>query len=246
MKLSRIKLPLIALAGGAAALAVRIWLYRTGIDAKGLVITGHPASILSYVLMILIPAVLFLLSRAASENQPHTCSIGPVALAGSFLGSAGIVYTALTELSAQSGFLGKFSSVLGIVAGIAMLVAGVFRFRKTAPPYYLHALVTIYFIIHILSQYQVWNIESQLQFYLPHLFASVFLMLSAYYRANLEAGGKNLRLFRFLNYGASFFCCMAICGTAPIFYSAMLIWTVTADCPILPGKDDCHETDEAA
>ena len=256
MKLSTKKLSmlvptcgLIALVLGLGALGVRFWLYKAAIDEKDLVTPGHPSVIVSYVLTVLVPGILVLLLRPLPKKLQYPSRGNVLNLAGAVVGAAGIFYTTVTEMLAkgdrQANYLSLLAMGLGIAAGVAMLLAEAVRFVKGRPLYYCHALVTVYFILHILSQYRTWNIESQLQYYLPQLLASAALMLAAYYRASLENGSTNVRTFLMFNYSAAFLCCMAIKGDAPVFYLSMMLWTVTAGCKLTPLEETPNEYSEA-
>ena len=233
MKLKPKYLPYIALGAGIPALLFRIWLFATGVDAKGLVVTSHPANALSYIMIALgFGALLWTVypyhekirgSRLFQPSIPACVGCGVAAL--------GIVYTAVSEFLQNPGGIGGISCVLGIFAAMGILLAGILRLKRRCQ-YLLHAVLTAYLILHILNQYRVWNSEPQLQNYFPQLLAAVFLMVTAYYRTALDIGTSDLRSFLFFNYGAMLFCCISIKGEAPVFYLAMAMWAATADCSI--------------
>lgn len=231
MKLKPKCLPFIALGAGIPALLFRIWLFATGVDAKGLVVAGHPANALSYIMVAL--GLLALLWTVYPYNEKIRGSrlFRPSipACVGSGAAALGIVYTAVSEFVQNPGGIGVLSCVLGIFAAMGILLAGILRLKRRCQ-YLLHAVLTAYLILHILTQYRVWNSEPQLQNYFPQLLAAVFLMITAYYRTALDAGTGNLRSFLFFNYGAMLFSCISIKGEAPVFYLAMALWTATVDC----------------
>lgn len=245
MKLTPKKLPHIALIGGILALAVRTWLFLTGIDGKNLVMDTHPGNALTYILIALTLGLIFLVVRPVPEKMCYPFRKSLPAMVGAACAGVGILYTTIRELPGKSGVLGTLSWVLGLLAVLALLIGGAMRYQGRRPSYFLNALVTAYLMVHILAQYRGWNNESQLQMYLPQLFASVFLMISAYYRTALDSGSTQVRSFLFFNYGAMFLCCLAIGSLSPIYYLGMVVWTATACCT-LEVPEEKNDTNEAA
>ena len=244
MKLKPKYLPLIGLVTGLSALACRYRLFTTGIDERGLLRTDHPGNALTYILMAVALTAVFLCSRPA----PKTATWGRVfrpsllSLIGSCLAAAGLAYTALTEQGSGLGAFPMILTCLGVAAALAIGLGSLFRYQKKAPQAAFHVVVTLYMMLHILSQYRGWNFEPQLQQYLPQLLASVFLMLSAYHRAALDGGEGNYRSYLFFNYGAVFFCLLAVYSATPVFYLSMALWTVTTQCdPLSPAPMELPE-----
>ena len=232
MKLKPRILPYIGLTAGILALAARTWLFTTGIDERGLLSTTHPANTITYFLTAAVMALLFLTVRPLKETPPYTKLFkrSIPACIGSVAAAVGILFTTFTEFRQSSGLITLVACLLGVLAALSLVLTGIFRALCLRPAYYFHAAVTAYFMMHILSQYQNWNIEPQLQRYLPQLLASVFLMLAAYQRTALDADAGNVRNFLFFQYGALFFSCLAIGSTTPVFYFSMAIWTATVHC----------------
>lgn len=230
MKFKTKALHYVSLVCGILALAIRTWLFSSAIDEKGLVISNHPANIVGYILIAAVPALLLVLALMPSPKLYYRHHKSFLALVGNIAGSAGIFYSAILDMLQRSGRLSIITGILGIAAGICLLAVAFARMKGTRPSYYLYAVVTIYLMLHILSRYQQWNIESQLQYYLPQLLAAAFLMLSAYFRAALAAGQKVTTSFLLCNQCALFFSCLAIGGETPLFYACMSLWALTANC----------------
>lgn len=230
MKLKTNLLTPIALSCGILSLALRTLLFLTGIDQKGLVITSHPANSATYILIAIAMVLIFLISRQAPQKSQYPFRTNRIAGIGSMVGGLGILITTFSEFPASKGMIALLTCLLGLVAGGCMILAGVLRWQGKPTSYWLHSAVCAYLMVHILSQYQGWNHESQLQFYLPQLLASVFLMLCAYQRAAIDADAGDVRTFLFFNYGALFFSCLAIGSVSPIFYIGMATWTVSVAC----------------
>lgn len=56
-------LPWLTLAAGALGLLLRIWLYSTGIDETGLLVSGHPAEIFIWLLAVGVPMILWFATK---------------------------------------------------------------------------------------------------------------------------------------------------------------------------------------
>ena len=242
MKLKPKYLPFIGLVTGLMAYGCRYWLFTTGVDDRGLLRTGHPGNFLTYILIGVALAAVFLCSRPAPKTATWNRVFRPdlLSLVGSCLAAMGLSFTALAERG--EGFFPVLLTCLGVAAALAIGLSSLFRYEKKAPRMAFHTVVTLYMMLHILSQYRGWNFEPQLQQYLPQLLASVFLMLSAYHRAALDGGEGNYRSYLFFNYGAVFFCLLAVHSATPVFYLSMAIWTATANCdPLSPAPMELPE-----
>lgn len=228
MKLTKF-LPIFTLGIGIPCLALRFWLFASGVDDRGLVSNTHPAGIISFVLIAVFLVLLFLATYPVKKTPEYDVLFpaSQISFAGSCLAAAGVLFTAITEIPGSKGVIGLGTCIFGLLCAAMLVVAGWSRLKGNRPTYYLHALVTGYFMFHILSQYQMWNIEPQLHDYFPQLLASVFLMVTAYQRTALDAGSGKLGRCLFFQYGALFFSILSMKGDAPIFYLSMAIWAGT-------------------
>lgn len=219
-------IPWVAAACGVVGFLLRLWLYGTGIDQRGLLRPEHPANALIFLLVGGVLLMLFLGLRSMIGRQVRFKPSLPAAI-GSIVAAVGIFFTDLYELSQQPDRVAVLSCVLGALAAVCLVIAGLCQLRKVRLKFYLHGCLTVYLMIHLVSQYRIWSAEPQLQEYFFQLMASIFLMLSAYHRTTLDARIGNPRLFAFFNYGALFFCCLALKGESWLFYLAMAIWAFT-------------------
>ena len=97
-----------------------------------------------------------------------------------------------------------------------------------------YTVVVAFFVFHLLQQYRLWTQQPQLNSYLFPMFASVTLMLTAYYRACKDLGLSVRRRYFALSQTALFFCVLAIGGSSWVFYSTMAAWLLL---DTLPGKE---------
>ena len=229
----------IVLASGIIAYALQWWLFATGIDEKGLLKTEHPANTVVFILTALVLLVLFLWLRMPVRSGAYSKLFppSPMAAAGCWIAAASITLADISELPETFDLLTILPLLVSVAAIASLIFLGLRRFQGQRPNPILHCFVTLYLTLHVVSQYRPWSSETQLQVYFFPLMASVFLMLGTYYRATLDAGFKNLRLYLFFHYGALFFCLAAACTQHPVFYLTMALWLALADCrPSLPEE----------
>ena len=232
-------LPLLTAMLGILSLLCRIWLQLGGIDQKGLYVTGHIADILSYLLLALAAAGIWLCIRRIRDDwQPAKLfpSSVPGAL-GCLAAAVGILATCMQDVPAQVDMVWLLRLVTGCVAVVCLLLAGIARRKGNAVNYLIHSGVTLYFLVQLVCLYRTWSSEPQIQEYFFPLLASVFLMLSVYQRANLDAGAGNRRNYCFFNQMA-LFCCLASLTTQNwFFYLCGAVWTATSLCDMTEKAD---------
>ena len=232
-------LPLFTLIASLIGFGLRLWLFLGGRDQRGLLPAGHIATILSFVLAAIVVAVLILCTRPLAPLGSYS-KLFPAwlpAAIGCAAAAIGILYVNIRDLIAQPGFVTIITLVLGLVASAALLILGFCRLKGKHPSFWLQAAVTVYFMLHLISQYRLWSAESQLTVYFFPLLASVFLMLTAYHGAVLDADKTaNRRGYAFFNQAALFFCCMSLQGASWPFYLAMAAWVGTNLCSMKAPK----------
>jgi len=233
-------LPLLPLGAGILGLILRTVLYATGIDAKGLLAAGHPLQAVLWILTALVIGGVFLCTRAVPTPKKYFDRFPPSPLAafGSLAAGVGILLTEVLEVSAQADTLGIVCLVLGIGSALSLGMVAHSRIKNLRPSFFFHLVVTVYLMLHPLSQYRIWCADPQLFDYCFHLLASVFLMLAAYQRTTLDAGLGNCRQYAFFSQCALFFCCMSINGDSWLFYLTMALWTATGLCATQPPQED--------
>ena len=227
-------LPYITALSGAMALLCRVWLMLAGVDRKGLFITGHPADVLSYIFLALTAVFVFLCVRPLTGGGRRK-GMFPASLpgmVGCFAGALGLTLSGVLETPAQADLIWILSLVAGGIAGVCLAVVGIGRRKGLRCNYLLHCAITVFFLVHLVSRYRVWSREPQLQTYFFSLLASVFLLITSYQRACLDAGFGSRKIFVFVNQLA-FFCCLAsITSEDWLFYLCMALWTLTGLCDL--------------
>jgi len=225
---------LIPILAGGVGLGLRVWLFSTGVDEKGLLLSAHPANYLSCVLVALFMLWLFLTAKMETGCVARVVPV-PAAIGG-FAAAAGILVADITEYVAIGDRISLVCCVLGLIAAGCLVYAGVCRLRGRGCPWQLHAAASLYFALHLVLQFRAWSPDPELQRYAYALFASVFLMLTAYHRATLDAGTGKYGAFTFCSRAALFFCVLSLYGQDWLFYLTMALWTAAGSCCSMPEE----------
>ena len=234
MKIKTKYLPIFSIILGLTGFALRLWLFRTGVDHKGLLLAEHPANSLTFLLTGIFLLGNFLWTRNLRKIRSHK-KLYPaswVALIGCICAAAGIALTTLYELQVKQDLITTITMVLAALSAISLVLLGVGRLKGLRPNFLMQAMLTVYLMFHLVSQYRLWSSEPQLQVYCFQLLASVFLMLSVFHGTVLDTQVGSRRMFVFFNQGALFFCCMSFVGDWWFFYTAMGIFCATNVCSL--------------
>ena len=218
---------------------LQLWLYRTGFDSTGLLKAGYPAAVIPWILCVAAVVGIGIYIRPVNGPVPYK-KLFPksrFAFVCSLIGAVGILITDISEIMAKQDAITILSGVLGVFAAFCLVIAGLLRMLQLRPRYWLHGIVTIYLMIHLISQYRAWNSEPQLLLYCFQLLASVSLMFSLYYRTLLDSEKSYRRAYLFCTCSAIFFCCLSLNGETPLFYLSLGILMTGSLCSMAPGKD---------
>lgn len=223
---------------GIVGLLLRFWLFKTGVDAKGLLVTGHIADILVFILTAIVMLVLLLCSLSLGNTPSYTQMFPPskIAFFGNLAAAAGILISAILELSRDFRSLTLFSLIAGLAAAASLVYLAFSRQKKQQPSMLFHCIFTFHLTLHVLAQYPVWSTQVQLQNYFFTLMASVFTLLAAYHRTAIDARSGNRRWYVFTNQAALFFCILCVRGESWLFYLSIAIWNGTNYCSLRTGK----------
>lgn len=227
------------LGAGGLGLALRVALYATGIDGRGLLEAGHWAHIALWTLTVVTTGII-LLSAVRFEDPSEHASCYPVSFAGAigaFAAMAGIGLTTLREFSEFSSRLHLIVWVLGLASTAAMGLIGVCRLRGKTPHFLLHTAICIYFALRVVSQYQRWSSDPQLQDYCFYLIAYVALMLTAYHHAAFDTDLGHHKHLWFFSLSAVYLCCVSLSGnmdTVLLFGCGLWAFTNLTNPKVLP------------
>jgi len=226
--------PWVPLLAGGIGFILRRWLLSTA-DAENLLPKNHIAGTLSFLLLALVLGICFLQVRKCSPHAFYT-QLFPrsnSAAIGMLLGAIGIGSTVFSL--EHVGFLRILVPVFGILGTLSLGVIAYLRAQGKRPHCLFHCAVILYLIFRTVSLCRSWGAEPQLQLYFFQLLASLFLLMAAYYRAELSIQGGDCRRYAFFNQAALFCCCLSIPGPNSLFYLSAAIWMAFDTCT-LPNR----------
>lgn len=224
------QLPLFTLVCGCLGASLRLWLYGTGVDSEGLLVSSHPAGILVLLLSAVVAGLLLWLTRDFACLKKYTQQFPPSTwgAAGAFVAAAGILINAMVELVRREVPMALLVGLMGVVAAAALAFTGLCRLKGLRPNTLFHTLVCLNFVVRLISHYQIWCADPQLHDYCFHLLATVFAMLFAYHRAALDSKGGNRRSLVIMGLLGSYCCCLStVASDAPTLYAGLAAWMIT-------------------
>lgn len=224
------QLPLFTLVCGGLGALLRLWLYGTGLDSDGLLVANHPAGILVLVLSAAMVGVMLWLLQDYSCLKKYTQQFPPSAwgAAGAFAAAAGVLINAMAELARREVPMPPLVGLLGIAAAAALAFTGLCRLKGLRPTFLFHTLICLNFVVRLISHYQIWCADPQLQDYCFQLLGTVCAMLFAYHRAALDMKGGNRRTLVIMGLLGSYCCCLSVVASdAPTLYAGLAAWMIT-------------------
>ena len=227
--------PWFALFTGIIGLALQSWLFSS-VDGRGLLPSDHGATVIS---LLLLAATLGRSLLVLNKTAPATAydALFPrssLAAAGIAIAATGMLISAF--FTPATGILGLLTPICGALAGGALLITAYCRFQGLQPHCLLHSAVAVFFIVRTMACCQGWGSEPQLQLYLFPLLASFFLLIAAYYRAELNVRQKNNRRYAFFSQGALMCCLSSAIHSQGLFYLSAALW-LAADFFVLPPAE---------
>ena len=218
---------------GLAALALRMGLYAVATDAKGLLVRNHP---LALVLSVLTGLALALVAFFAWKQKETDCSetgfaenmlaaLGTVAL------GAGILVTVLLEGPVLSSNLVKVWWILGMAAPACLMLNAMLRLLGKRPLFLPLVAVCLFFLVHIVTRYQLWSANPQMQDYFYALLGAMALMFFGFYEASQAADCGNPRLRLGMGLAAVYLCAAELARSAcPALYLGGILWVLSQLC----------------
>jgi len=228
-----IRLPVMMLIWGIVALMLRKTLYATAIDIKGLLLRYQPLEIALTALTIgmLIRVVLAVRKQKGSGDYADYRFAGIPGAIGNLAAGAGILMTVQFAEPGMGNYLGIAWRFLSLAAPVCLLFAGIARLLGKRPFFLLHVVVCLFFVLHIVTRYQVWSGHPQMQDYLFSLLGAMALMFYGFYTAALEADCGNYRMMRGMGLAAIYLCMAELAQSeCPWLYLGGICWVLTDLC----------------
>ena len=237
--LSRKLYPLLGLALGLVGAGCRFLLYALGMDEKGLLVPGHPAAVLLWVVTAaaVLAAVLAAMTFREDNKAPdETCRSIPEAL-GTAVMALGVLSTLLLPENNGIATLLRLHRILSVLAFFCLLAAAVFRLMGKPVPFGCYAGAAVFFFVHVVTRYRAWSGNPQMADYLHALGAGLCLSLFSYYETALVVGLGGRRQ-RFALGILGIFCCVAAAarGEYPALHLCGAVWILSVLLTVRPGE----------
>ena len=226
------QLQLLTLSAAVLGLLLRIVLFTTGMDHKGMLISGHWARMallaLSFMICgLLIPGCALLADSGQIPGRFRCLMAG----AGCF-GAAAAFLMSPISLAAGPEFLG---TCLSFLCAAAFVFIGIHRCIGRQPHFIVHVAVCLGFAIRMVSQYRIWSSDPQLSDYCFYMISLVALMLTAYHCAAYDAGMGGFRRLRFFGLMSVYFCAVSLWGSDYCLFSVLCGFWVLTNLPCFQG-----------
>lgn len=240
-------LPLIAFLLGQLCQCLRRLLYRTAVDATGLLRTGTALEWSVYVLA----ALSMLLFAAAVRKRGGVYLPAPTTDAlGQLAGALGIGWTVLWYPAEMSGVLGALWKLSGALAALCLLWMAFCTWQRRKPYFLTQLAPCLFWLVHMVDNYRGWSGQPQLQSYLFDLLGAMAMTLFAYYTAAFAVGMGKHRMQRFTALAAGFLGTAAAMPNHPktqMLYLLCALWALTNLCaPGEAGAGKAREADVSA
>lgn len=247
-------LPLTVGALGILGMILRWLVELLAVDERGLVVPAHPIVFLLWIVtaaaVVLTVGMVWKLDggRKYAPNFPASKA------AAMGCGIMAVCAMVTVALGWERSGLGLWRYILGLGAGFCLIFLAYIRFRGMKPTFFFHAIVCVFFAIHMLCRYRPWSGDPQLLDYVFEVFACVGLMLFAYQQAAFEVGLGKRRMQLGLGLLTAYCCLTAMPGAPqPLLYAGGAVWTLTNLCTLTPPprrrkaapeapRDNAHET----
>lgn len=218
-----------ALAAGLIGCALRVAVYISGTDGKGLPVAGHWSQ--SGLLVLTAAAFTFFLLLTRTVEGPAEFSgdglrslsggIGSLIAAFAFF-LAGIPHTMGSAFQTAAAVL-RFASVL------SLCIVAFCRFTGRKPFFLLHGIVCLWLAMRMVSLYRLWSSDPQLIDYGFYLGAYIAMMLTCYQLAAFDAGCGSHQKLWFWGLVSVYLCAVSLSGNQePLILLLCMIWILTS------------------
>ncbi len=230
-------LPWYLLGAGLLGAVLRLLLFATGMDQKGLLASGHWAAVLIWVLTAGALALLIYLCLDLKQAAKYSFNF-PAFLPGSIgaaMASLGVLVTSVSALSHSTDTVTTLCAVFGLLSAGALAFLAYCRYQGLQPSSLFPMVICVYLMLRLVCQYRAWSWDPQIMDYFFCLMATVSLMLASYYDACFCAHSGNRRMHTVTHLAAVYFCLVSLPRSdAPVFYPAMAAWMFTNLCSLTP------------
>lgn len=238
MKIKIKSLPVLTLGLGLLTCALRLALFALSRDGKGLLISGHPLNILTWVITAAAAALVILRvwTLAGSPKYAHNFSASLAAAVGCCIMAGGIAASAVSGWNAGTG-MARLCTLCGLLSVPALAAVGLCRKQGRQPFFGFHGVIWLYLTLHAISRYQIWSSRPQMQNWFFNMAATLLLAMFAYYQTAFDENMGSRRMQLGTGLLAAFFCAAAAANAEDVlFYLCGAVWAATNLCALTPVK----------
>lgn len=212
---------------------MQIVLFTTGVDEKGLLVTGSLPEICSWVITGCALIILLLGIRSLGGIPGGNRLFPPSVFAaiGTCVGAGGIGWAAIRFLLSANTPFHMVCAIAGFVCVLCLAALAYCRWKGQAITLLARLPMILFFSVYALCQYRVWSASTQLMEYAFPMLATVYLLLTSYHRAALEVRVNGRRSYVFCNLAALFFSLLAV-PHDPAFFVPMAVWMLSDTCSL--------------
>ena len=229
-------LPLIVLLAGGIGWILQLWLMAT-VDGQGFVASGHISEILVLILTAAVLGFVLWQIRDLREAAKYHFNFPQsfLSFAGVMVGALGFYVDSMTKLAEKPDAGGILLCLLGLVCTVCLVFLAVCRREGLRPNSMFYVLICFYLAVRLISMYQAWSSDPQVEDYAFPLLATTFLMLSCYYRALFNAGIGNRRWYTLFNVMTIYLSILSLTKLENVaFYLGCTVWMLLEPCNLLP------------
>lgn len=230
-------LPFLVLGTAVLGALVRLWLYATGLDGKGLLTPNHAGHILIWLITLAAVAAVLLGTLRLKQAPKYSFNFPPslIGAAGAAIAAGGMLATALIQLFSGGDAMIVFTGFAGLICALVLLFLANCRYKGMHPTVLFPGVLCVYMILHMVCLYRTWSADPQIQDYCFALFASVSLTMACYHSAAFCANSGNRQMHTIFHLCSVFFCIVGLPRSdMPLFYLSMGIWMFTDLCNLRP------------
>ncbi len=234
---------LLALGCGGLGMLLMLWVRANGPDGRGLYPARHPAWTLLLLLTLALPALFWLLSRSAGNNNTYhgNFPVSWLAVVGYALAGVSIAVTGYASLGSGEP-LGILAGCAGILGGILLLAGTYTRLTSRTVPISPHCVSCVFFALELFYMGQTLGAEPEMVRYLFPFLAILSAIPASYWLWGFDVEMGNRRKCLFWCLAAGYCNLVAVIGSESwLLHLGVALWTLTA----LPRLKTPHRTHPA-
>lgn len=225
---------------GLLGMALQNRVLQEGFDAAGLIIMDQPPLWAAWILTGAYLAAGLVLANCLGEGGGFEENFPPCFYSGTASVVAGLImsFYGISAVAPGNGL--RASSAL--VMGLAMALAGIFRFGKGKTPWWLDMVIFLGYGVVLIRGYREWNVDPRLQEYAYTLLAFCSLTLFSLHRARCIWGYADRRMLIFFGLAGLYLSFLAIPGSGETgFFFASAVWCAGGLCELNKQKNSPPE-----